>query len=145
MDAVEGSATMTIIEDDDDPPSVTVADVSVTEGEDAVLAVSLTGPSGREVEVSWNTVDVTAAAGTDYTAAAGPPLTFAAGETLQMLTVSTLDDTFREGAESFLVRLQRRAYAGETAPDAVEATVTVAADGDLVFASGGYFDSGLPN
>ena len=143
VDAVAASATMTLL-DDDDPPSVTVTPVSATEGEDAVLAVRLSGPSGREVAVSWYTVDGTAEAGADYTAVADGNLTLAAGETQQMLTVSTLDDTFREEAETFYIWLRRQPYAGETAPDEVVTSVTVAADGDPVFASGGYSTPGSP-
>ena len=143
VDAVAASATMTLL-DDDDPPSVTAAPVSATEGEDAVLAVRLSGPSGREVAVSWYTVDGTAKAGADYTAVADGSLTLAAGETQQMLTVSTLDDTLREEAETFYIWLRRQPYAGETAPDEVVTSVTVAADGDPVFASGGYSTPGSP-
>ena len=141
VDADASAATATLV-DNDPIPVVTVAAVSVAEGEDAVLAVTLSAPSGREVVVSWETVDGTAMAGADYTAAAGQMLTFAPGETQLALTISTIDDTFREGAETFLVRLQRRAYGAETAPDAVEATVTVEADEDQIFSAGGIVAPG---
>ena len=42
VNATLASTTMTVT-DDDDPPTVRVADVSVAEGEDAVLAVTLSG------------------------------------------------------------------------------------------------------
>ena len=93
--------------------------------------------------VSWETANGTATAGTDYTAVAGA-LTFAPGETRQTLTVSTIDDPFLEGAETFLVRLQRRAYAGETAPDAVKATVTLTDESDMRYSEGGAIAPAAP-
>ena len=72
----------------------------------------------------------------------GGALTFAPGETRKTLTISTLDDAFRENEESFAVRARREAYAGETAPEPVEATVTVEADEDRMLSAGGIVAPG---
>ena len=137
VDGAANSATVTLL-DNDPIPVVTVADVSVAEGGDAVLAATLSAPSGREVVVSWVTVDATATAGVDFTAVVDGTLTFAPGETRHELTIPTLDDAIREDAESFLVRLQRQAFEDETAPAAVNATVTIEADDDRILLGGGY-------
>jgi aryl-phospho-beta-D-glucosidase BglC (GH1 family) len=74
------------------PPSLSVADTTVTEGTAATLnetfTVKLSAPSTTPVTVSYKTVNGTAIAGTDYTAATGT-LTFAAGVTSQTVTVAS--------------------------------------------------------
>ena len=55
VDASADRATGTV-EDDDAAPEVVVSGVTVTEGEAAELALTLSGPSGRAVEVTWSTV-----------------------------------------------------------------------------------------
>ena len=83
-----GSLTATgTIEDDDDPPTLGVANVSAIEGSDVTFTVRLLAASGREVTVDWaasaETGD-TAGSG-DFTAANGG-LTFTAGQTEKMVT-----------------------------------------------------------
>ena len=110
----EASVAAAVVEDDDAPPSLAVADARAAEGEDAVFEATLSPAPGRVITVMWSTVDVTATAGADYTAVAGAALTFAAGETSRLLTVRTLadaDDT--EGEETFGVTVRRAALAGE--------------------------------
>ena len=132
VDASADRATGTVA-DDDAAPEVVVSGVTVSEGEAAELALTLSGPSGRAVEVTWSTVDGTAVSGADYEAVTSDEVMFAPGETTHTVVVSTVDDAAREGEESFVVRAQRQPYAGEDLPAAVEATVVIAADGDAMF------------
>ena len=115
-----------VIEDDDPVPSLAVADARVLEGETAVLAVTLSAPSGRGLEAAWSTADDTATAGADYTTASSSVM-FAPGETRAVLEVATLADTDgTEGEETFTVTLIRDPYPGEAdAGETVSATGTV--------------------
>ena len=135
VDETAASAGGTVT-DDDDPPVVGLAGVRVAEGDRAVLELTLSGPSGRPVEVVWSTGDGTASAGEDYTAVPAGTATFAPGERLANLTVVTLDDAIREGEETFVVRARRRPDAAEEAPAAVEATVVIRADRDSILPGG---------
>ena len=143
VDASADRATGTVA-DDDAAPEVVVSGVTVTEGEAAELALTLSVPSGRAVTVTWSTADGTAVSGADYVAVTSDEVMFAAGETTRTVVVSTVDDAAREEEESFVVRAQRRPYAGEDLPAAVEATVVIAADGDAMFAEGGLIALAAP-
>jgi chitinase len=103
----DASGTGTIQNDDDDP-TVSIADASVPEGDVGTttisLPVTLSGPSGREVDVNYTTGDGTAAAGSDYTATNGT-LAFAAGETSKQIDVTVIGDIQVEGDETFTVTL----------------------------------------
>ena len=94
---------------DNDPlPSLSINDVSVTEGNTGSLnmtfTVSLSPVSGRAVSVNYATADVTATAGADYTATSGT-LTIPAGATSRTFTVPILGDTLDEPNETFVVNL----------------------------------------
>ena len=98
-----------VITDDDGPPSLSVSDVSVTEGDagstPAQFTVSLSAASGRTVTVAYATADGTATtADSDYTAASGT-LTFAAGETSKTVTVNVTGDVSDEPNEAFTLNL----------------------------------------
>ncbi|HET9316197.1 MAG TPA: Calx-beta domain-containing protein [Vicinamibacteria bacterium] len=103
----DGQATGTIL-DDDPLPALAVDDCGVTEGDagqsPCSFVVRLTPASGRSVNVSFDTQDGTATAGSDYTAAAGS-LTFAAGTSSQTVAIAVLGDTTVEPDEAFAVRL----------------------------------------
>ena len=60
--------------------------------------VTLSGPSGREVDVDYATSDGTATAGSDYTATIRT-LVFAAGETTKQIDVTVTGDLLVEGNE----------------------------------------------
>ena len=98
------TATVTI-KDDDPVPKVSVADATVTEGDTARVTVSLDRPSTKEVTVWWQTADGTAGSG-DYTGqAAAKRITFRAGETSKTIEIATVQDSIREGSETFTVTL----------------------------------------
>jgi hypothetical protein len=90
------------------PPSITVNDVTVTEGNtgtrNAVVNVSLSAASSQAVVVNYATADGTATAGSDYVATAGT-LTFAPGETSKSITVQVKGDSLPEPNETFFVNL----------------------------------------
>ncbi len=115
-----------VILNDDDPPQVTIADASLTEGdsgaEDMTFLVTLTAPSGRTVTVDYATADGTATAGIDYAASSGT-LVFEPGETEKPVTVPVFGDELAEADEMFTVRLAAPAVA------AMNATI---ADGEAV-------------
>ena len=104
---VDPQGAGTIVNDDPDP-TVSVANASVMEGDIGTttlsLPVTLSGTSGREVDVDYATSDGTATAGSDYTATSGT-LIFAAGETSKQIDVSVTGDLPVEGNETFTVTL----------------------------------------
>ena len=108
------SSSKTTITDDDDPPSLDVDDVTVTEGDNgtvsATFTVSLSTASGWTVTVDWATSDGTATAGSDYTAGSGT-LTFAAGTTEQTFDVVVTGDTVDEADETYTVTLSNASKA----------------------------------
>ena len=77
----QGLGTIT---NDDGPPSLSVNDVTVTEGDSgttsATFTVTLAPASGQNVSVDYSTADGTATAPADYAATSGT-LTFAPGQT----------------------------------------------------------------
>jgi hypothetical protein len=97
-----------IIQDDDAPPSVSIGDVSVSEGDsglsEAWFEVALSAPSGLPVSVSYSTTDGSARAGSDYLHATGT-LDFAPGETTKWVRVYVAGDTSDESSETFFVGL----------------------------------------
>ena len=94
------------VEDNDDPPVLSVADVAGTEGGAVELTVTLTGSSSAEVAVTYATSDGTATAGADYGTAAGV-LTFAPGGTGRTVSVALVDDAVNEPKETFAFTLSR--------------------------------------
>ena len=98
------------INDNDATPSLTIDNVSVTEGNagsvTAAFTVTLSAVSGRQVTVNYSTANGTATAGSaDYTAVPTTTLTFAPGDTARTINVSVLGDTRYEAAETFRVNL----------------------------------------
>ena len=92
------------------PPSISVADATVTEAAGAVLAftVSLSRSSGSNVTVDYATSDGTATAGADYTATSGT-LTISAGSTSATVDVAVLDDSHDDGGETLTLTLSNAA------------------------------------
>ncbi len=99
----DGSATITIT-DEDNAPTLSVADVTVDEGaEIATITVELTGGTELIPTVMYATSDGSALAGSDYTATSGT-LTFDVSSS-ETFTVAITDDNDDENTELFNVTL----------------------------------------
>src|SRR4029077_17700819 len=94
------------IRDDDPLPVLSVADVSIAEGNSGTktltFTVALSAPSGQTVTFSYATANGTAPAGSDYVAKGGS-LSFFPGTTSQTITVTVNGDTVPEGDETFFL------------------------------------------
>lgn len=109
VNASLGASTATgTITNDDGPPSITIGDVAVVEGNSgtttAVFPLTLSGPSGATVTVNWSTSDVTATAGSDYQSASGT-VSFPPGTTTATISVNVTGDALVETNETFHVDL----------------------------------------
>jgi hypothetical protein len=122
-----GQATGTIV-NDDAAPSISIADVSVSEGAAgstaATFVLTLSAASELPVSVSYATLDGTAAAGSDYTAVSGTA-SFAPGATTAQVTVLVAGDAVSELNETFTVSL---ANAANAAVAVSQATGTIVND-----------------
>jgi hypothetical protein len=91
-----------------DAPSLTVDDVSVTEGDagtkNAVFTVVLSASSADRVTVDYATTDGSAKAPDDYAAVSGT-LTFSPGELSKQVTVEVAGDTLDEPHETYTLQL----------------------------------------
>ncbi|MBK8396633.1 MAG: hypothetical protein IPL26_15540 [Leptospiraceae bacterium] len=108
--ATIGTATGTgTITNDDVIPTLSINDVTVTEGNsgtvNANFTVTLSAASGQAVTVDYATSNVTATAGSDYTAITTTTLTFNPGETTKPVTVVVNGDTLHENDETFTVTI----------------------------------------
>ncbi|WP_436793748.1 Calx-beta domain-containing protein [Actinospongicola halichondriae] len=81
-------------------PIVTISDVSVDEGGDAVFTVSIDGPSSQPVFVALATSDGSATGPDDFEPNAAS-VTIEPGATSATFTVPTVDDDAEEAAETF--------------------------------------------
>ncbi|MGB9178573.1 MAG: Calx-beta domain-containing protein, partial [Pyrinomonadaceae bacterium] len=97
-----------IINNDDAPPSVTISDVNVIEGDTgttaAVFNVGLSTLSGQTVGVDFAASDGSANSNSDFIPNAGH-LNFNPGETIKTITVLVNGDTQTEPDENFFVTL----------------------------------------
>ena len=106
----KGQGQGTILNDDTapPPPSLSISDVTVTEGNSgtvaAVFTVSLSASSTNPVTVGYATANGSATAGSDYVATSGT-LTFNPGTTALTITVTVNGDTVVEPDETFFVNL----------------------------------------
>jgi Ca2+-binding RTX toxin-like protein len=94
----------------DDSASISINDVTVSEGNsgttNAVFTVTLSNPVDTSVTLNYATANGTATtADNDYTAIATTPLTFNVGETSKTITVAVNGDTKVENNETFFVNL----------------------------------------
>jgi PKD repeat protein/glucose/arabinose dehydrogenase len=103
----DGSGRGTIL-DDDPPPSVSIGDVTLVEGNsgtrDAIFTVTLTTPSGQKVTVNYQTADGTATNPADYLAKNGA-VTFNPGVASRTFSIKVNGDTVGELDETFFVNL----------------------------------------
>ena len=104
---VKGTGVATIV-DDDAPPSVSIADASMAEGNSgttpATFTVTLSAPSGKTVTVAYSTGNGTATAPDDFHATSGA-VTFLPGERTKSISVTVKGDTLLELNETFVVTL----------------------------------------
>jgi hypothetical protein len=103
----DGSGLGTIT-DDDAAPTLSVGDVSASEGNagttTATFTVSLSTASGQAVTFDWATTAGSATAGTDYVAASGSR-TIAAGSTTATVDITVNGDLADEPDETFGIAL----------------------------------------
>jgi probable HAF family extracellular repeat protein len=90
------------------PPTLTITDVTITEGHsgtrNAVFTVNLSAASTETVSVNFATANGSAAAGSDYQVNSGT-LTFGPGETSKTITALVNGDRVGEPNETFVVNL----------------------------------------
>ena len=102
---VAGVGTIT----DNDLPALSIADVTIAEGNSgpsaATFSVSLSQSSAVPVTVTYATTNGTAVAGSDYTAVPATTLTFPPGTTSLPVSVNVIGDTAIEPDETFVVNL----------------------------------------
>jgi len=105
---VEGQA-IGFIHDDDPPPSLSINDVTLAEGNSGstacVFTVSLSTASSKTVNVNLAARDGTAQASNNDYVQWGSYLSFAPGETTKTITVQVTGDTRDEFDETFVVNL----------------------------------------
>ena len=103
----DGSGTGTIT-DDDDPPTISISDVSVTEGNSGTVAMtfsaSLSAASGKTVSADFATADGVATQPADYASASGT-VTFTPGQTSRPIVVTVNGDTIDELDETLSIAL----------------------------------------
>jgi alpha-tubulin suppressor-like RCC1 family protein len=108
IELAKAIALVTVL-DDDDVPSIAIAGASADEGgtslTDVTVAVSLSGPSGKDIAVGYRTQDGTATAGQDYSAAVGTAL-IPAGQTQAIVHLAVIGDAVVEPDETFAVALE---------------------------------------
>lgn len=90
------------------PPTASVADASIAEGNSGstnlVFTVTLSAAATNVVTINFATANVTATAGADYTSTSGT-LTFGIGETSKTISVPILGDAIDEPNETFELNL----------------------------------------
>ena len=104
-----GRGTCTIV-DDDGAPTLSINDISLTEGNSgtkkATFTLILSSLSGKEVSLNYATQDRSASAGSDYLNLGGT-LTFAPGEKSKTVSVTIKGDISIEKDEQFALMLSR--------------------------------------
>ena len=104
ISVAEGGVTI----QDNDPPCLSVADISVNVGLEgdttAILEVTLSSPTDRFVSVTYGTSDGTATSGTDYVPTFGT-LAFPPGAIRATLPIVISGNTQDEGIEHFFLHL----------------------------------------
>lgn len=97
------------ISDSDPVPTVTLNNVSVAEGNSgttqANFGVALSSPSGKLIQLTYSTGDMSATAGSDYQAASNVILNIAAGSSSASISVLVNGDTTIEPDETFALNI----------------------------------------
>ena len=104
---LDTQGTGTIV-DNDASPSISINNVTVTEGNagtvPAAFSVTMSRASGRVVSVDYATTDLTATGPADYTPTSGT-LTFAPGQITKTITVDVMGELLNELTEAYRVTL----------------------------------------
>ncbi len=108
VNAVVARRGIGTILNDDPPPSVSIGDVEIKEGNtgytDFVFVLSLSAPIEQSVTVSFATIADTARAASDFVTSKGT-VTFKPGVTSRTITVRVRGNTLVEANERFFVQL----------------------------------------
>ena len=102
-----GGSTDSGVDSEDGSPSLSINDVSITEGytkKSAVFTIELNPAASEVVTVKWKTMNDSAEAGLDYTATNGT-ITFPIGIKSKTVSISVLGDKLEEDEEMFDVIL----------------------------------------
>jgi parallel beta-helix repeat protein len=100
--ATLGNALENVVIKNDDKPTISIANVSVAEGNPAVFTVTISQPYYQPIVIDVSSADGTATAPTDYTAvAAGRTITIPAGQTSRTISVATKIDHVSEPNQGF--------------------------------------------
>ena len=126
----EATATGTIV-DNDDLPTLGVADAAATEGAPVTFTVTLSAAATDDVTATWtaSTIegDEEKAAAADLESTTGS-VTVPKGETMATFTVATAEDALDENNETFTVALSSPSSNATLAADATTATGTITDD-----------------
>ena len=97
------------ITDSDPVPTVTLNNVSVLEGNSgtaqANFGVTLSSPSGKLIQLTYSTADMSATAGSDYQAASNVTLNIGAGSSSASISIPVNGDTAIEPDETFALNI----------------------------------------
>ena len=108
------------IEDDGDPPGISIGDVTVTEGNagavNATFPLVLSGPALSATTINFDTQDGTAAEGIDYVAKSGS-VSLAAGAVSGSIQVQVISDTLAEPSRQFFLNLTAISVGSATLDD----------------------------
>ncbi|MDE0679707.1 MAG: hypothetical protein OXI11_05755 [Gammaproteobacteria bacterium] len=138
--AIGAAEAVGTINDDDDPPVMSIDAPAADEGGDRDrnplrFTVSLSAASGKQVTVAYAEVAGTgenvAISGVDYVALSSGTLTFASGQTSKTIDVTMRGDRIDENNETLMVRLsspENATFAGNAA--SLDATGTIRDDDD---------------
>ncbi|MCC4214740.1 Ig-like domain-containing protein, partial [Leeuwenhoekiella parthenopeia] len=97
-------ATGTITDNDGNAPAISIADVTVSEGDDAEFVVTLDKPSFEDIVVDITFADGSATNPEDYTDGTPLQVTIPAGSTTsEPIVFPTVDDNIFEPSENFTV------------------------------------------
>lgn len=125
------SATILTITDDDAPPSISINDTTVAEGNSGApvrsFTLTLSGASGKPISVNLASSPVTATQTTDYSAINGLA-TIPAGATSQSISFLVAGETVFEDDETFTVTLSNPS---NVTIDRGTATITIQNDDPL--------------
>jgi hypothetical protein len=124
-------------------PTLSINDVVVNEGFQAVFTLTLSAPSSQRVSMVVTSANGTAISGSDYDATSGR-VSIAAWETTATFVVSTTDDSTTEGNENFsvLVSSLTGAAAGNLVGTGTIAEASVV--GRHIFYNNSSFDGNNP-